>query len=109
MNKLTVYIVTDANRKFLEVGVTSLLTHVIYELNNHNKALFSSFSPLNRIVYYQFANSDQEAEKIANTLKGYTRMQLERLIRKANPNWLNLGTQSLEKETKKVVAYALAT
>ncbi|MBE8712338.1 GIY-YIG nuclease family protein [Sphingobacterium hungaricum] len=109
MNNVVVYIVTDSNRKFLEIGTSTNLSQTIFELQNHNKTLFSAFGNLNRVVFSEEFSNPFLAEKKVSELRNYTRMQIERLIRKTNPNWLNLCVTAMPLRTKKVAAYASNT
>lgn len=66
---------TDNNRNQL---------HVI-SMQAQNRALGSG-----RLVYQEIHENWQTASFRLRELQGYTRMQLERVIRRSNPNWLNL-------------------
>jgi len=99
--------ITDTNRRVLQPGVTTNLTTVLDHLNPIEEESLFSQTDLNRIVFIEKFNSIIEAKKRVSELSGYGRMVRERLIRKNNPNWLNLFPNiAIRNSTKKVAAYA---
>ncbi len=91
MKKHIIYFATDANRINIEVGYCTNILDIKF----------------NRIVYTEEFRSFDEAQKRKLTLHTYTHMMKERLIRKYNPNWLNIVRTPLILDTpKKIVAYA---
>lgn len=91
--KTFVYILTDCNRTCLHVGLSSDLNTAI----NSHKCLSGFFltacSKVSRLVYQESLSSEEMALTRFRELSGYTRMQKERLIRKYNPNWIDLSTR----------------
>ncbi len=86
-----VYIITNIHNQVLYTGVTSDLIGRIYE---HKQKLFSkSFSArynLNKLVYYRFFYSIQEAINEEKRIKSGNRKQKIRLIFESNPEWRDL-------------------
>ena len=104
-----VYIITDSNRTHLEVGYCTDLAHRLHEMQQHPSTLFRSSPKLNNVVHKQVFDSKEKAQNYYNSLRQYTRMQREKLIRLKNPNWLNLNDTSGiagTKTIKNVVVYA---
>jgi len=99
--------ITDTNRRVLQPGVTTNLTAILSQLNPIQEESPFSQTDLNRIVFIEKFNSILEAKKRVSELTGYGRMVRERLIRKNNPNWLNLFPNvTTTHNTKKVAVYA---
>lgn len=106
MNKYYTYIATDANRRYLQAGLTTSLNGTQQEISQGNPALFP-FAVLNRMVLVEAFDSMQAAEKRLSELNGMCRLVKERLIRKQNPNWLSLNlTLPRTAGHKKTVVYA---
>ncbi|TYR36494.1 GIY-YIG nuclease family protein [Sphingobacterium phlebotomi] len=86
-----VYIVTDSNRAYLEVGYCSDMPARLQEIHNTSSILFNGSPKLNNVVYMEIFDSKEKALSYHSTLRHFTRMQREKLIRLKNPNWLNLN------------------
>ena len=107
MNYFYTYMITDTNRRVLQPGVTTNLTAVLAQTNLIQEESPFSQTDLNRIVFIEKFNSISEAKKRVIELSGYGRMVRERLIRKNNPNWLNLfPNTAISNSTKRVAVYA---
>lgn len=106
-NTYRILIVTDSNRNFLEVVLTNDLLYTIQDIYTSHQTLFSTTHRLTRIVYEELFTSESAANKRLIELKSYTRMLRERLVRRRNPNWLNLyPIRPMPLGNKKVVVYA---
>lgn len=86
-----IYILTDANRKCLHVGTTQDLQNAIKTYKELYGLFFDSNAPVSRLVYKEEFLSEESSLKRFEELKGFTRMQKERLIRRHNPNWVDLS------------------
>ncbi len=106
MEKHTVYIVTDSNRTYLEVGCCTDINIRLSAIRNASSALFGNTPKLSNVVYMAFFESKEKAEAHKIQLQRFTRMQREKLIRLKNPNWLNLYAMPTATTNKKVVVYA---
>lgn len=110
MQTYTVYIATDSNRTYLEVGYCTNLIHRSQAIQDDTTILFGNSPKLTNVVYTATFEELEQAKAYYNSLKKYTRMQREKLIRLKNPNWLNLSTPIRNKSnnyhTQKVVVYA---
>ncbi|MBE8720750.1 GIY-YIG nuclease family protein [Sphingobacterium pedocola] len=105
MKKHSIYMITDSNRLYLEVEYCTDVSLKLHEIEQAGWSLFSTGPKFNRIVYSEDFPSFDAALKRVDEIKHFTRMQKERLIRKHNPNWLNIIPKSTPR-TKKVVVYA---
>ncbi|TDQ79708.1 GIY-YIG nuclease family protein [Sphingobacterium yanglingense] len=90
MKKHLIYIATDPNRAYVEAGYTQDLIAQSSNLQFHAIRSTGTFPKFNRIVHVEEFTSFDSAQKRLIELSHFTRMQKERLIRKHNPNWLNI-------------------
>lgn len=79
MSGYKVFIATDSNRKELKITTSD-----ITDRRQDSSAL--------RVVYEELHPNYHAAQRRTGELSHYTRMQIERLIRKQNPNWADLRT-----------------
>ncbi|SEL04297.1 GIY-YIG nuclease family protein [Parapedobacter koreensis] len=86
-----IYILTDCNRTCLHVGMTHDLNKAIKTYKETPGLFFDACSKVSRLVYHEALASEEAALCRFNEISTYTRMQKERLIRKYNPNWVDLG------------------
>ncbi|MFD2554713.1 GIY-YIG nuclease family protein [Sphingobacterium tabacisoli] len=94
MKKHLIYIATDPNRAYVEAGYTQDLITQSANLQFHSSRNVGKLPKFNRIVHVEEFASFDSAQKRLMELTHFTRMQKERLIRKHNPNWLNLTSSS---------------
>jgi len=109
METHTVYILTDSNRTYLEVGYCSDITIQLQETHFTSSGFFSHVPKLNILVYMETFHEIEKALACQHKLRRYTRMQREKLIRLKNPNWLNLyhyTSPNNNRDNKKVVVCA---
>ncbi|MFD1770241.1 GIY-YIG nuclease family protein [Sphingobacterium suaedae] len=106
MERHVVYIITDSNRAYLEVGYCADMHTRLQEIRDSSSILFSSTPKLNNVVLLEEFESKEMAILRQQQLQHYTRMQRERIIRMKNPNWLNLHPTTTFAPNKKVVVYA---
>ncbi|GAA4139468.1 hypothetical protein GCM10022216_17610 [Sphingobacterium kyonggiense] len=107
MNNYYIYISTDANRRFLQPGMSNDISQIFQQINNPDAGCFMSQAVLNRIVYLEQFSSEEEAMRKYQELQQFGRIVRERLIRKQNPNWLSLALPMSHFATnKKAVVYA---
>lgn len=91
-----IYILTDSNRTNFKYGITNseaelrniCLNQKLNQLANNNSW---------RLVYCKEYNNTINAQLALSDFSYFTRMQIERLIRKSNPNWHNLLETSLNR------------
>ncbi|WP_262249505.1 GIY-YIG nuclease family protein [Parapedobacter soli] len=94
-----VYILTDSNRNCLHVGMTDDLRKAAETYRELTGLFFDAYSTVSRLVYHETLPSNETALRRFNELSHYTRMQKERLIRRRNPNWLDLGATGAKRAT----------
>src|SRR5690606_6353135 len=106
MKRHIIYLATNANRAHIEAGYCQHIPHTLFEICEEDKLQFFYAARINRIVYMEEYRSLEEALKRKSELATYTRMMKERLIRKQNPNWLNItaGAHRLIKHTPQACA-----
>ncbi|MDR3008551.1 MAG: hypothetical protein LBV59_11495 [Sphingobacterium sp.] len=106
MSNFIIYILTDSNRKHFEIGLSSNIFGTVIELQQSNSFIFNHGSSLNRIIYTASFTNLEAAHKKVNELQHFTHMQIERLIRKSNPNWNNLFPHHYQTFQKRNAHYA---
>lgn len=106
MSNFILYIVTDSNRKHFEIGFSTDIMTTVLKLQKFNSLIFNQRPSLNRIIYTEAFTSLEAAKKKIDELQHFTAMQIERLIRKSNPNWNNLFPQPHRDFAKRGASYA---
>jgi len=74
----------------LYIGITNNLIRRTYEHKNKLQVGFSSKYNLNKLVYYEFFETPDEAIKREKALKNLVRRKKDVLINKFNPEWKDL-------------------
>lgn len=90
-----VYILTDSNRKHLHVGMADNLSRAVAAYRALTTLFSQTDATVPRLVYREAHPSETAALARFHELSRYTRMQKERLIRRYNPNWVNLSRATL--------------
>ena len=72
------------------IGITNNLIRRTYEHKNKLQVGFSSKYNLNKLVYYEFFETPDEAIKREKALKNLVRRKKDVLINKFNPEWKDL-------------------
>ncbi|MBK1439298.1 GIY-YIG nuclease family protein [Parapedobacter sp. ISTM3] len=86
-----IYILTDCNRTCLHVGMAQDLERAIKTYREAPGLFFDACAKVSRLVYHEALPTEESALRRFRELSTYTRMQKEKLIRKYNPNWVDLG------------------
>jgi putative endonuclease len=92
-----IYIITDRNRNNLHVGLCSDLLKTLDFYSEMPTLFFDSSRHLNRLVYFEEINSEDMAMDRFKYVSTFTRPQKEKMIRSANPDWMDL-TKGLKLE-----------
>lgn len=111
MQQHKLVIITDQNRRALRVFYTENLMELLRSLPE-NEGFVSSpciDRTYYRVIYQETFNSPLSALDRYNALRNFTRMQLERLVRRFNPNWLNLYPVHWTNFQKKAALGTLST
>jgi putative endonuclease len=86
-----IYIMTNANRTVLYIGVTSdLLFRLIEHREKKYDSSFTAKYNLSLCIYYEMFSSIEEAIDREKEIKKWRREKKETLINKMNPSWKNL-------------------
>jgi putative endonuclease len=86
-----VYIMTNANKTTLYIGVTSdLISRVMQHKEGAYPTSFSARYSLHLLVYYEIFHTIEEAIAREKQLKAASRIYKEKLIRLINPEWNDL-------------------
>lgn len=88
--KRFIYIITDRNRKNLHVGLCSDLLKTLDFYKKMPTLFFDNSQQLNRLVYFEEINTEEQAMERFKTVSTYTRTQKEKMIRPVNPDWIDL-------------------
>ncbi|MET3500275.1 MULTISPECIES: GIY-YIG nuclease family protein [Mucilaginibacter] len=88
--KRFVYIITDRNRKNLHVGLCSDLMKTIQFYSEMPTLFFDNAQQLNRLVYFEEINTEEQAMERFKVVSTYTRPQKEKMIRSVNADWIDL-------------------
>lgn len=102
MKNYQVIILTDSNRKNLEVHISNPLKQAEFLSISARKSYHTS---VKRLVYFEEYESAFQAVQRADELTRFTRLQKEKLIRRFNPNWLSIQKQQIPLPTE-VAVYA---
>ena len=96
--KRFIYLITDRNRNTLHVGLCSDLLKTLKFYSEMPTLFFDSAQQLNRLVYFEEINTEEQAMARFQQVSTYTRPQKEKMIRSVNPDWVDL-TIGLNYET----------
>ncbi|AYL96120.1 GIY-YIG nuclease family protein [Mucilaginibacter celer] len=88
--KRFVYIITDRNRKNLHVGLCSDLMKTIQFYSEMPTLFFDNAQQLNRLVYFEEINTEEQAMERFKVVSTFTRPQKEKMIRAVNADWIDL-------------------
>jgi putative endonuclease len=88
--KRFIYIITDRNRNNLHVGLCSDLLKTLDFYSKMPTLFFDNSKQLNRLVYFEEINTEEQAMERFKTVSTYTRPQKEKMIRPVNPDWVDL-------------------
>jgi putative endonuclease len=88
--KRFIYIITDRNRNNLHVGLCSDLLKTLDFYRQMPTLFFDNSKQLNRLVYFEEINTEEQAMERFKTVSTFTRPQKEKMIRPVNPDWVDL-------------------
>ena len=88
--KRYIYIITDRNRNNLHVGLCSDLLKTLQFYRQMPTLFFDSAQQLNRLVYFEEINNEEQAMERFKFVSTFTRPQKEKMIRSVNPDWVDL-------------------
>jgi putative endonuclease len=88
--KRFIYIITDRNRNNLHVGLCSDILKTLQFYQQMPTLFFDSAHQLNRLVYFEEINNEEQAMERFQFVSTFTRPQKEKMIRSVNPDWVDL-------------------
>ena len=88
--KRFIYLITDRNRNTLHVGLCSDLLKTLNFYSEMPTLFFDCAQHLNRLVYFEEINTEEQAMDRFKSVSTYTRPQKEKMIRSVNPDWVDL-------------------
>lgn len=85
-----IYFLTDSNRHIIQVNLS---TDLIRSLQAHKNSpdLFMGPVQVHRLVYFEELATREQALSRIRQLQQWTRPQKEKLIRAANPDWVDIS------------------
>ena len=90
MKNYYVYILTNETRTVLYTGITNNLPRRVYEHKSKSGGKFTSKYKVNRLVYYEVAESALAAIEREKQIKAGKRKRKLGLIHQLNPEWKDL-------------------
>ncbi len=88
--KRFIYIITDRNRNNLHVGLCSDILKTLQFYSQMPTLFFDNAQQLNRLVYFEEINTEEQAMDRFKFVSTFTRPQKEKMIRSVNPDWVDL-------------------
>ena len=88
-----VYILTNKTNKLLYIGVTNDLRRRLYEHRNGVCEGFTKQYGIDKLVYYEYCNSVEDAIRREKQLKKWRREKKIALIEGMNLNWKDLDEE----------------
>lgn len=91
-----VYILTNANKNLIYIGVTNNLIRRVYEHKHHlDKGSYTARYNIDQLVYFEETSDVEAAISREKQLKGWNRARKNRLVESKNPEWKDIYTQIL--------------
>jgi len=85
-----IYIITDRNRTNLHVGLCTDMIKTLQFYCDMPTLFFDKAQQLNRLVYFEEMNTEEQSMERFKTMSTFTRAQKEKMIRSVNPDWIDL-------------------
>ena len=81
-----VYILTNANKNLIYIGVTNNLIRRVYEHKHHlDKGSYTARYNIDQLVYFEETSDVEAAISREKQLKGWNRARKNRLVESKNP------------------------
>lgn len=91
-----VYILTNANKNLIYIGVTNNLIRRVYEHKHHlDKGSYTARYNIDQLVYFEETSDVEAAISREKQLKGWNRARKNRLVESKNSEWKDIYTQIL--------------
>ena len=86
-----VYILSNARKTVLYIGITNDLARGVYEHKAHlDKGSFTAQYNVENLMYYEVTSNPEAAIAREKQLKGWNRKRKDQLISQMNPEWKDL-------------------
>ena len=86
-----VYILTNAHKNLIYVGVTNDLIRRVYEHKHHLDAdSYTAKYNIDQLVYYETTSDVYSAISREKQLKGWNRARKNKLVERKNPGWADI-------------------
>jgi len=86
-----VYVMTNAHRNVLYVGVSNSLERRVWQHKNHALSGFTDQYNCTLLVYIEHFTEVKDAIAREKQIKGWTRAKKDTLIATQNPSWTDLA------------------
>ena len=91
-----VYILTNANKNLIYIGVTNNLIRRVYEHKHHlDRGSYTARYNIDQLVYFEETSDVEAAISREKQLKGWNRARKNILVESKNPEWKYIYTQIL--------------
>ena len=91
-----VYILTNANKNLIYVGVTNNLVRRVYEHKKHlDKGGYTARYHIDQLVYFEVTSDVSSAIAREKQIKGWNRARKNKLVEARNPRWEDLYSSVL--------------
>ena len=102
MKTFYVYVMTNRSRVVLYTGVTNSLERRTWHHRSGNAKSFTKIYEVDRLVYYERFNDARSAITREKEIKGWRREKKNKLVRRLNPKWKDLGRELFDPGIGKV-------
>ncbi len=83
-----VYILTNANKNLIYVGITNNLVRRVYEHKNHlDRGSYTARYNIDQLVYFETTSDVYSAISREKQIKGWNRKRKNKLVESRNPGW----------------------
>ena len=90
MNAWCVYILSNHAHTTYTGSTNDLMRRLAQHKHEVHPDAFTARYTFNRLVFYEFVDSELAARKREKEIKGWTRAKKAALIQRENPNWSDL-------------------
>lgn len=91
-----VYILTNQRHTVLYIGITNDLARRRWEHGEGDNSYFTKKYNVNKLIYFETYPDPATAISREKQLKNWSRAKKESLIAKTNPDWRDVGLETLE-------------
>ena len=86
-----VYLLTNANKNLIYVGITNNLVRRVYEHKNHlDMGSYTARYNIDQLVYFETTKDVYSAISREKQIKGWNRKRKNKLVESMNPGWQDI-------------------